>query len=90
MPDEPDMSPRAIVWPLLKARQVREFTDQPLTDVLPRVGPLLGLPEDRMVRAIVVLGHPTSAVRQPRAPKGTARIAKSHLVRDQRSSESPA
>ena len=50
---EPDMSPRASVWPLLRAGQVGEFTDQPLSDVLPIVGPLLGLPEDRMVCGVV-------------------------------------
>jgi hypothetical protein len=85
---EPDLAPRATVWPLLKARPVREFTD-PLSEVLPIVGPLLGLVEDRMVRPIVVLGLPTSAARQPRATKGTARMAKSELVGDERSSESP-
>ena len=86
---EPDMSSRATVWPLLRARQVREFKDS-LSEVLPIVGPLLGLVEDRMVRPIVVLGHPTSAARQPTAAKGTAWIAKSELVGDERSSESPA
>jgi len=185
---EPDISPRVIVKPLLKARQVREFTDQPLTDaqldaltevarwsgssrneqpwrfvvvrdietlrrlwqagvpqtrsletataaiaivlpadpsrlvsdayddgrvaervliaadmlglgaaiawvrtdVLPTVAALLGLPQDRIVRTIVVLGHPTSAARLPRAPKGTARLPKSELVSDERYSESSA
>jgi hypothetical protein len=87
---EPDISPRATVWPLLEARQLRELTDKPLTTVLATAGPLRGLPEDRMVHTIVVLGHPTSAAGGPRTPKGAARIAKSGLVRDERSSESPA
>ena len=87
--NEPDMSPRAPVWSLLKARQV-QFTDQPLTTVVASVGPLLGLPEDRMVRTDVVIGHPTSTAGEPRTPKGGARIAKLELVRDERSSESPA
>jgi hypothetical protein len=55
---EPDMSPRATVWPLLKAGQVGELTDQSLSDELPIVGPLLGLAEDRMVRAIVASESP--------------------------------
>jgi hypothetical protein len=67
-----------------------EFSDQLLTDVLPTVRPLLGLPEDRMVRTDVVIGHPTSTAGEPRTPKGGARIAKLELVRDERSSESPA
>jgi nitroreductase len=50
-------------------------------DVLGDARQLLGLPEDRMVRTIVALGHPTDTARQPRAAKGTARIAKSELVR---------
>jgi hypothetical protein len=87
---EPDVSPRAPVWPPLEAGHVREFTDQPLTDVIPTVGPALGLPEDRMVRVVVASGRPTSAVLRPRALEGTARIDKSERVRDEHSSESPA
>jgi nitroreductase len=53
-------------------------------DVLGTVQSLLGLPPDRLVRTLVALGHPTLAARQPKAPKGTARITKVHLVDEER------
>jgi nitroreductase len=53
-------------------------------DVLDAARSILGLPEDRMVRTIVALGHPTSAARVPRAPKGTARMPKTELVHEER------
>jgi nitroreductase len=59
------------------------------SDVLASVRSILGLPGDWMVRTIVALGHPTTAARLPRAPKGTARMAKAELVDEERWSGPP-
>jgi nitroreductase len=42
-------------------------------DVRPAAAAILGLPDDRMVRTIVQLGHPTAAARVPKSAPGTAR-----------------
>ena len=53
-------------------------------DVRPRVGPLLGLPADRMVRTIVQLGYPTEAARAPKSAPGQARLPRDETVHRER------
>jgi hypothetical protein len=48
------------------------------------VGEMLGLPEDRYVRTIVGLGHPTDAARRPKITQGSARLAFEDLVFEER------
>jgi nitroreductase len=49
-------------------------------DVLPSARQLLGLGDDRLVRTIVALGHPTPAARAPKSAPGRARIPRSESV----------
>jgi nitroreductase len=46
----------------------------------PLVGSLLGLPEDRFVRTIVAVGHPSAAARRPKSAKGKARLPREETV----------
>jgi nitroreductase len=48
--------------------------------VRPVVARLLGLPEDRMIRTIVQLGHPTAAARAPKAAPGKGRLPRDEVV----------
>src|SRR5579864_8694333 len=41
---------------------------------------LLALPEDRMVRTVMSLGHPTDAARQPKSPPGQGRRPRDEIV----------
>ena len=50
------------------------------SDVRPAAASILGLPDDRMVRSIVQLGHPTAAARAPKSQPGTARLPLDELV----------
>jgi nitroreductase len=54
------------------------------SDVRAAVSELLELPEDRYVRTIVALGHPTDAARQPKSPPGTARLPREETVFEER------
>jgi nitroreductase len=49
-----------------------------------RVAAILGLPEDRSVRTIVQLGHPTQAALAPKAAPGEARRPKDEIVFQER------
>ena len=49
-------------------------------DVRPAAAALLGLPDDRMVRTIVQLGHPTPAARQAKSAPGEARLPRDETV----------
>ena len=49
-------------------------------DVRPAAAAILGLPEARMVRTIVQLGHPTAAALAPKAAPGTARLPFDEVV----------
>jgi nitroreductase len=49
-------------------------------EVRPVVAELLGLPEDRMIRTIVQLGHPTPAAMEPKAAPGTGRLPRDEVV----------
>lgn len=44
----------------------------------------LGLPEDRFVRTIVAIGHPTDAARRPKAERGEARRPRGEIVFEDR------
>lgn len=49
-------------------------------DVLPAVREILELPEDRMVRTIMSLGHPSEAARAPKSAPGEARLPRSESI----------
>lgn len=53
-------------------------------DVLPAVREILSLPDDRMVRTIMAVGHPTSRARRPRSPRGRGRLPRSTTVLEER------
>ena len=53
-------------------------------DVRPRVGELLLLPEDRFVRTVVAIGHPTDAARRPKSARGDARLPREETVFEER------
>jgi nitroreductase len=44
----------------------------------------LGLPEDRFVRTIVAIGHPTASARRPKAARGEARRPRAEMVFEDR------
>ncbi|MGH2662736.1 MAG: nitroreductase family protein [Actinomycetota bacterium] len=52
--------------------------------VLPKVADdvrqILGLPEDRLVRTVVALGHPSEAARAPKSSPGEARLPRREVV----------
>lgn len=45
---------------------------------------ILGLPDDRVVRTIVQVGHPTAAARQPKSAPGQARLPREETVFEER------
>ena len=53
-------------------------------DVLPLARGLLGLPEDWMVRTLVVLGRPTEAAKRPKLQSGLARLPRDQVVFEDR------
>jgi nitroreductase len=53
-------------------------------DVLPGVREILELPEDRMVRTLIALGHPTPEARLPKSAPGEARLPRDEVVFDER------
>jgi nitroreductase len=48
------------------------------------VAELLGLPGDRFVRTIVVIGHPTDRALSPKNPPGKARLPRDQVVFEDR------
>lgn len=48
------------------------------------VAKVLGLPEDRFVRTVVAVGHPTAAARRPKSAPGEARRPSSETVFEDR------
>lgn len=50
---------------------------------------LLGVPQDRMVRTVVAVGHPTAAARQPKSAPGQARRPREETVFAERWPEGP-
>lgn len=53
-------------------------------EVQPAVRELLALPEDRLVRTIIALGHPSEAAKAPKSAPGQARIPREESVRNER------
>lgn len=51
-----------------------------LGKVRPTVAALLGLPEDRFVRTIIAIGHPSAAARRPKSPRGAGRLPREETV----------
>ena len=49
-------------------------------DALEAVRGILGLPDDRIVRTVLSLGHPTEAARQPKSKPGEARRPRDEAV----------
>lgn len=49
-------------------------------DVQPAARQRLGLPRDRMVRTLVVVGHPTEAALAPKNPPGAGRLPRDEVV----------
>jgi nitroreductase len=50
----------------------------------PAVREILGLPDDRIVRTIMSLGHPSEAARRPKAAPGQARRPRAEIVFEER------
>ena len=53
-------------------------------EVRPLAAELMGIPDDRFVRTLVVVGHPTEAARQPKAAPGEARLPRGETVFEER------
>ncbi|HEX7197206.1 MAG TPA: nitroreductase family protein [Candidatus Limnocylindria bacterium] len=49
-------------------------------DARPAVHQALEVPDDRFVRTIVAIGHPTAEARQPKAARGKARLPRTETV----------
>jgi nitroreductase len=57
-------------------------------DVRPALQPILGIPDDWMVRTVVQFGHPTNAARAPKSAPGSARLPREETVFEERWPES--
>jgi nitroreductase len=55
-----------------------------LSDAREHVHAILAVPEGRLVRTIVALGHPTEAARKPKSAPGKARLPRSETVFEER------
>ena len=53
-------------------------------DDRPAVGELLGVPEDRFIRTLIAIGHPTAKARKPKSTHGKARLPRSETVFSER------
>ncbi|MGD0018558.1 MAG: nitroreductase family protein [Candidatus Limnocylindrales bacterium] len=51
-----------------------------LPDARAAIHSILAIPEGRLVRTIVALGHPSEAARAPKAAPGTARLPRNEVV----------
>ena len=54
------------------------------SEARPAVAELLGLPEDRFVRTVIAVGHPTEASRRPKSAPGEARLPREDTVFEER------
>jgi nitroreductase len=54
------------------------------SDVRSVISDLLGLPEERFVRTIVAIGHPSEAGLRPKSAPGTARLPRQEVVFEER------
>ncbi len=48
------------------------------------IGRMLGLPDDRFIRTIMALGHPSEAGLRPKSPPGQARLPRDEVVFQER------
>jgi nitroreductase len=53
-------------------------------DVLPAIRELLAVPDGRLVRTIMAIGHPSEAARLPKSAPGTARLPRSEVAFEER------
>lgn len=53
-------------------------------DARPLVSELLGLPDDRFVRTVIAIGHPTATSRAPKSAPGQARLPREEVVFSER------
>jgi nitroreductase len=49
-------------------------------EVRPAVAALLDVPDDRFIRTLLAIGHPSDAARQPKSAPGEARLAREDTV----------
>ena len=54
------------------------------SEVRPAIGQLLGLPDDRFVRTVIAVGHPSEAGRRSKSAPGEARLPREDTVFDER------
>lgn len=54
------------------------------SDARPAVAALLGLPEDRFVRTVIAIGHPSDDARRPKSAPGEARLPREDTVFEER------
>ena len=54
------------------------------SEARPVIAALLGLREDRFVRTIAAIGHPTDAAQEPKKPRGQARLPREETVFNER------
>ncbi|MGZ6267009.1 MAG: nitroreductase family protein [Candidatus Limnocylindrales bacterium] len=55
-----------------------------LPDKRDAIRAILGLPEDRFVRTIVAIGHPSEAAKRPKSAPGAARLPRNEVVFEER------
>jgi len=54
------------------------------TEARPIVAELLSLPDDRFVRTVVAIGHPSDGSRRPKSKRGEARLPRAEVVFEER------
>jgi nitroreductase len=54
------------------------------SEVRPAIGALLGLPDDRFVRTVIAVGHPSEAGRRSKSAPGEARLPREDTVFEER------
>jgi nitroreductase len=54
------------------------------SEARPAVGEILELPDDRFVRTVIAIGHPSEQARQPKSAPGEARLPREETVRYER------
>jgi nitroreductase len=54
------------------------------SDVRTAVGELFGIPDDRYIRTIMAIGHPTAGALRPKSPPGQARLPRDESILEER------
>jgi nitroreductase len=54
------------------------------SEARPTIAELLGLPEDRFIRTVIAVGHPSEAGRRSKSPPGEARLPREDTVFEER------